>query len=130
MKRAVELREQLRKQIAEHQRILEALQNKLEGCEMAIRAWNGEPEAPVIRKSRANTKQIILNLLEEAKTDGLNSATVVDAAEKRNERIERPTASSLLSRFKAEGLVTYDGRVYRLKKYSASASPEGAKAMH
>lgn len=129
MKRAIELREQLRGQIAEHQKILEALQNKLEGCEMAIRAWNNEPEVTAVRKQRANTKQIILTLLEEAKTDGLNAASAVDAAAKRNEKIERPTASSLLSRFKAEGLVAYDGNVYRLKKYVTPPHAEGG-AMH
>lgn len=123
MQPALELEARLEKQIAE-------LQKQLEGVRMAIRALRGESDKPAVRSPRPNVKQIILSLLEEVGKTGLNATMAVEQAAKRNEQIERPTVSSLLSRFKSDGLVTYDGSVYRLKKYSASASSEGAQAMH
>ena len=115
MKKLEALRDELRAQIGE-------LQQKLAGVEMAIRALSGEPEPPTkaarTRAPRSNVKQYLLNLLEEARDEGLNAGLAVQRAEKRGEQLERGTVSSLLSRFKADGVVKYDGQVYRLAKYA------------
>lgn len=109
-----ELRDALKNQIAE-------LQNKLAGVEMALQTAKGDnPLAATARlqQPRSNVKNILLRMLEEVGPSGLNAATAVEMASKRNEALERPSVSSLLSRFKSDGVVTYDGTVYRLKKYA------------
>ena len=122
MKRAEELRDRLKSQIAD-------LQKQLEGVEMAIRALKGEPEREG-RAGRSNVKAIVLSLLEEAGAKGLNAASLLTAAAKRGETLERATVASLLSRIKSEGVATYDGSVYRLKQFSSSITSEGLSAMH
>ena len=92
-----------------------------------LRTATGEPD-PVLRP-RPQVKPLLLDMLKARGAEGVNADMVVEAAAQRNERIERGTVSSLLSRFKAEGLVFYDGKVYRLAKYASNASME-APAMH
>jgi hypothetical protein len=113
LKQQEELRDRLRREI-------EDLQKKLEGVEMAIRVAKGLSDTPASappKRRSTNVKQTLMSLLEEVGATGLNAMTAVEMAAKKNESIERATASSLLSRFKADELVTFDGRVYRLKKF-------------
>lgn len=122
MKNAEALRDQLKAKIAE-------LQQQLAGVEMAIRAMRGEPTAPTrTRAPRSNVKSYLLALLDEVQARGLNAAMAVELAESRGDTLERGTVSSLLSRFKADGVVTYDGSVYRLTKFAAP--PPDDKADH
>jgi hypothetical protein len=87
-----------------------------------IRDASGEPKVK-LRAPRSNVKQTVLDLLEKAGEAGLNAATAVDTAAKAGTTIERGTVSSLLSRLKNEGVVTYDGSVYRLIKTRPDAGP-------
>ena len=122
MKNAEALRDQLKAKIAE-------LQQQLQGVEMAIRAMRGESAAPVrTRAPRSNVKNYILTLLEEAAERGLNAARAVEIAESRGDALERGTVSSLLSRLKSDGVVTYDGNLYRLKSHSTG--PTAGSAEH
>lgn len=126
MKHAEALRDRLKAQISE-------LQQQLAGVEMTIRAMRGEPATPVrSRAPRSNVKGYILALLEDAQARGLNAAMAVEIAEARGETLERGTVSSLLSRFKADGVVTYDGSVYRLPRYTqnSTASATDHAAVH
>jgi hypothetical protein len=119
MKQLEELRDRIRQQI-------EALQQNLEGIEMSIRTLAGESaEKPVrARAARSNVKNAVLELLQQVKKNGLNASMVVDIwLEKKGEKLERGSVSSLLSRFKSDGAVVYDGKLYRLKEY-APAEPE------
>lgn len=121
MKNAEALRDQLKAKIAE-------LQQQLHGVEMTIRAMRGESAAPVrTRAPRSNVKNYILTLLEEAGERGLNAARAVEIAESKGDTLERGTVSSLLSRLKADGVVAYDGSLYRLSKH-ANAASSGASA--
>ncbi len=117
MKQIESLRDRLRAQISE-------LQQQLAGVEMSLRAVSGEIDRPVTapRAARTNVKQILLHLLDEVGASGLNAAKAVELAGKRNEQIERATASSLLSRFKSDGVVTYDGTNYKLTKFSTGTN--------
>jgi hypothetical protein len=87
-----------------------------------IREANGEPKVK-LRAPRSNVKQAILDLLEKAGETGLNAATAVETAAKAGMTLERGTVSSLLSRLKNEGVVAYDGSVYRLMKHKPEAGP-------
>lgn len=116
MKNAEALRDQLKSKIAE-------LQQQLHGVEMTIRAMRGETAAPVRpRAPRSNVKNYILTLLDEAGERGLNAARAVEIAETRGDTLERGTVSSLLSRLKSDGVIAYDGQVYRLSKYAGGAA--------
>ena len=121
------LRDDLKNQISE-------LQHKLAGVEMALKALSGgdasKQKVPIAKALRTNVKQTLLTLLDEVQTDGLNAAKAVELAEKRGAQLERGTVSSLLSRFKSDNIVTYDGTVYRLAKYSEAKAQETAEALH
>jgi hypothetical protein len=78
-----------------------------------LRELNGEPKTK-LRAPRSNVKKTILELLEQAGDAGLNATSAVETAARSGISLERGTVSSLLSRLKNEGVVVYDGSVYRL----------------
>jgi len=92
----------------------------LKGQEAMIREMMREAggEAPVQnvrhRAARSNVKSAVLDLLAQVGANGLNAAIAVDMASERGQNIERGSVSSLLSRLKNDGVVTYDGSLYRL----------------
>jgi hypothetical protein len=87
-----------------------------------IREARGEPKVK-LRAPRSNVKQTILELLEQAGADGINAASAVEKSARAGVTLERGTVSSLLSRLKNEGIVIYDGSVYRLAKHKGDAGP-------
>lgn len=87
-----------------------------------IREANGEPKVK-LRAPRSNVKQAVLDLLEKVGTEGLNATMAVDMAANAGVTLERGTVSSLLSRLKNEGVVDYNGTVYRLAKFKGEPSP-------
>jgi hypothetical protein len=103
MQALYKLRDDLRREV-------DSLSNQLKGVELAIAVASGaRRDTPRRPKS---TKQAILDYL--ALSEGLNAAMIVQFSEADGYPIPRATASSLLSRFKSDGLVVYDGRLYRL----------------
>jgi cytochrome c556 len=120
------VKESLQRLIAERNRLaaqITALQNKLEGLETAIQLIGGDstqvPPASTDTSKRGQAKTLIVNLLEEVGTAGLNATSAVELAARRGIKLERGTAASTLSRMKGDG-VTYDGDKYRL---SVRATP-------
>ena len=103
-------------------RAMETLKAQEDLIRDMIREANGEPKVKM-RAPRSNVKQAILDLLEKAGEGGLNAATAVETAARAGMTLERGTVSSLLSRLKNEGVVSYDGTVYRLMKYKPEAGP-------
>jgi hypothetical protein len=100
---------------------LEALKNKIGGLDIAISVLEGHSNAsptqvavPTGRKPK--TKKVVLDMLGEVGVDGLVATEAVERAASRGVTLERGTVSSLLSRFKRDGLVDYDGDRYRLKR--------------
>lgn len=96
---------------------IEALQNKLAGLEIAIAYLDSgsierEDDAP-----KTSVKNTLIALLEEAGAKGLNSALAIQKAARRGIKLERGSVSSMLSRFKRDGIAYYDGERYRLKQY-------------
>ena len=87
-----------------------------------IREASGEPKVKQ-RAPRSNVKQTVLALLDQVGAAGLNAASAVELAEQAGTSIERGTVSSLLSRLKNEGVVVYDGTVYRLKEHAEDGTP-------
>lgn len=100
---------------------MEALKNKIAGLEMAMALLNdhGNPAGNSASGStRVNVKGTILDLLRQAGTTGLNAQSAVDIAQARGITLDKGSVSSLLSRFKREGLVVYDGEKYKLKQFA------------
>ena len=104
----------------------EAARARLEEVESLIRQMSGEaPLAALtdIKPRRGGLKEIILDLCEEAGEAGLSTAECVAIArDKRGVHLQPPSVSSTFSRFKADGVLMYDGDRYRLKKYAGPRS--------
>ncbi len=105
---------------------------RLEEVESLIQQMSGEsPFKPFsfageVKPRRGGLKEIILDLCEEAGEAGLSTAECVAIArDKRGVNLQPPSVSSTFSRFKADGVLMYDGERYRLKKY---AGPRSATA--
>ena len=102
-----------------------ALKNRIEGVEIAIEAIsvNQRPLKQRTRHPRGWVKVALLELLEEVGDIGLNAQSAVDLAKQKKIELDRNTVSSLLSRFKRDGVVDHDGHHYRLKGVSRFSSP-------
>lgn len=97
---------------------MEAMKHKIEGLNLAISLIDGGEAGlkPVSRRS--GVKSYILDLLKEVGADGLNAQKAVEMAAQRGHKVDRASVSSLLSRFKQEGTIAYDGTMYRLKEFN------------
>lgn len=98
--------------ITETEREIAALEGKLAGLRLARKTVVGKIGHR--RLPRSGVKQTVIDLLQEVGAEGLNASTAINMASARNIELGRGTVSSLLSRMKNEGVVDYDGTVYRL----------------
>ena len=103
---------------------LEALRARLDEVETIIRAMSGDPvPEATLKPKRGDLKEIILSLYDEAAEGGLSSAECIAAAStKRGVILQPASVSSALSRFKADGVLMYDGERYRLRKFAGPRS--------
>ena len=81
------------------------------------------PDAKRSRSPRSSVKNLVLKMLEDVKQDGLNAALAVEMAAAAGTELDRGSVSSLLSRLRDQGVVAYDGKVYRLKQFVAPPPP-------
>lgn len=107
---------------------IKALENQIVGLRMALDTLNefaetlGDAPEPNRRHERRErhilgTKGLLFALLDESGADGLNARLAVEMATKRGRELRRDSASSMLSRLKADGVVSYDGARYRLVQW-------------
>lgn len=95
-----------------------ALQNKVSGLDMAIAMLQTENDHREEETAPKNSvKATLLALLDEAGATGLNASMAVQKASRRGITLDRGSVSSMLSRFKREGIAIYDGQFYKLKRY-------------
>lgn len=103
----------------------EAIENQIAGIERAISLIGGDEPAPAASAKRGpSNKAIVLDLLKEVGTTGLNAGTAVSLANNRGVTLDRNSVSSMLSRLKRDGVVVYDGEKYRLKEFAPKETPE------
>ena len=114
----------MKKLIEERDRLLremDAIKNQIAGLERAIQLLDGDLGQPHstedAKAGRSNVKRIVLDLLREVGTTGLNAVTACDIAGRRGTNLDRGSVSSLLSRLKREGTVVYDGDRYKLPEF-------------
>lgn len=95
--------------------------------QLLIEIMQGDEPPEKKRAARSNVKQTVLDLLQQVKANGLNANVAVTMAQdERGIRLERGSVSSLLSRMKNEGLVTYRDGLYRLKEHDPFDDDSGA----
>ena len=129
MQKLHDLRESLLVEISQRERELEALRNKLRGIDAAIAAVGGASLSPEPRRrSRRNVKGTVMDLIVKAGMAGVTAHEIVDQAAANGRKFDRPSVSSLLSRLKREGVLSFDGERY----YPAGTSqidPPGLKVV-
>lgn|SRR5262245_61032520 len=110
MQKLIELKDRLAATIAQHQKAIEAFQNQLLGVEQSIKALSLAPGASP--PPRRNVKRAVLGIIQEAGVAGVTPTEVVDRAAAKGRELNRDSVSSLLSRFKRDGVLTFDGERY------------------
>jgi hypothetical protein len=116
--------------ILERDRLLkemEAIKNQITGLERAISLIEGDDESAVAakRSRRGTAKSLLLDMLREVGTTGLNASSASEMASRRGAVLARGTAASNLSRMKADKLVVYDGERYRLPEFTRPTVIQG-----
>jgi hypothetical protein len=106
-------REALLIDISQRERELEALRNRLKGYDAAMAAATGTSVPPgPRRRTRRNVKGTVMDMIVEAGTAGVTAHEIVDKAAAGGRQLDRPSVSSLLSRLKREGVLSFDGERY------------------
>ena len=114
MQKLHDLRDSLLADISQRERELDALRNRLKGIDAAIAALSGNDTPPEPqRRNRRNVKQTAMELILEAGPAGVTAHEIVDRAAVLGRQFDRPSVSSLLSRLKREGILSFDGERYR-----------------
>ena len=114
MQKLIDQRDQLLTEI-------EAIRNKVAGLEMAISLLDGE--RPTGKRSVTSVKGILLDLLKEVGTTGLNAQIAVDLANRRGITLNSGSVGSTLSRFKKDGIIVMNGEKYKLPQFARTAPP-------
>jgi hypothetical protein len=88
---------------------------------MLARAKGESESAPTTEppKRRRNVKKTVMELVDVAGSAGVTAAEIVDRANALGRELDRQSVSSLLSKFKSQGALTFDGERY----YPASKAP-------
>lgn len=107
----------------------DAIDNEIKGIERAIQLVSADQVDPIQGGKKPQTKAIVLELLDEVGTTGLDAATAVRLADEKGQTVEKGSVSSLLSRLKKDGVVQYDGSRYRLPKYVKKHDEDDAFAL-
>jgi hypothetical protein len=115
MQRLIAQRDQMLREI-------DAMRNKVAGLEMAIALIEGDGVNARQFTSKHSVKTVLLDLLKSTGGEGLSAASAVDLAGRRGISLHTGSVSSTLSRFKKDGIVTFDGQRYRLVSEISSAT--------
>lgn len=106
------------------------LETEIQTVERMIRKAKGEaePTEQEVRPRRPNVKGIVLALIQERASLGITPSIAVEIAAQRGVALEKATVSSLLSRLKNDGIVKYDGTVYREVRSAKAPAPSESSA--
>jgi len=113
---------------------LEALRNRIAGLDMAIAILQGAtPTAKTetqVSARRSGVKAFVLDLLQDRGAHGLNAAIAVEIASARGVLMDRASVSSLLSRLKQDGIVSYgEDNMYRLAEFTPAVRDPEIKSL-
>ena len=103
---------------------MEALRNQVAGLELAIALLSEEEPTqrrPVEAASGGesdNVSDLLRVLLQDAGARGINARLAVELAARRGVDLNRSSVSSLLSRMKRDGKLSYQSKRYILKEFA------------
>lgn len=120
MKLLIERRDRLRLEFEAAKARLDEIESLI--CQMAGESVKPIQETLPSKPRRGGLKEIVLSLYNEAGESGLSTAECIAAAERRGVTLQPASVSSTLSRFKADGVLMYDGERYRLKRFAGPRS--------
>jgi hypothetical protein len=116
-KMSVQHLQRLREELAIVQTQIKELQGKEAGLRAAISIVSDEPapaeQAVAPHGRRSPIKDTVLRLAQIHAEHGVVAADIVRFAQAEGVSLDRNSVSSLLSKFKREGALEYDGKVYR-----------------
>lgn len=122
-RKAEEMKQKLLRERETLLRQRDALDSEIKGLERAIALVADDEAKPGTGGKKPQVQGIVLGLLEDVGTTGLDATTAVSLADNKGLTIARNSVSSLLSRLKRDGIVEYDGSKYRLKKFTKKDDP-------
>jgi len=111
MQKLHDLRDGVLVELRQRERDIEALRNRLKGIEASMAALGGEPVIGSQRRNR-NVKKTVMDLIIDAGHAGITAVEIVERAAIAGRRLDRPSVSSLLSRLKREGVLSFNGERY------------------
>ena len=115
MQKLFELREGYKAEIRSLQQQIEVLQNKLLGVEDSIKALGGDVESldsTTGGARRRNVKRTVMAIINQRVKEGVTASEIVTFAADTGRELDRASVSSLLSRLKADQVLTFDGERY------------------
>jgi hypothetical protein len=102
----------------------DAIDSEIKGLERAIALVSADEKSLVGGATgRPQVKTIILDLLKDVGTTGLDATTAVAMANAKGITLDRGSVSSLLSRMKKDDIISYEGGKYRLKEFTPRSEP-------
>ncbi|HEY4941862.1 MAG TPA: hypothetical protein VII56_10570 [Rhizomicrobium sp.] len=113
MQKLIELRDRQAGDVADLEKRLAEARVRLHAYDTAIATMGGHALPVGGRKRQPNVKKTVLNIVNEAAAHGVTANEVVDKGAAQGRTLERNSVSSLLSRLKREGVLTFDGARYR-----------------
>jgi hypothetical protein len=108
-----ELRDQQAAVVADLEHKLAEARVRLNAYETAIATVEGSPIPTGQKGRRSNVKKMVMDLINEAAQAGVTAVSVVERGGALGKQLDRGSVSSLLSRLKREGTLTFDGERYR-----------------
>jgi len=118
IKKLEEERAQIEAQIADLEAKLSGLRGVADGLERAMTIVAGKEllpnrDVPTRRERARGVKEAVLGAVQNAGPKGLTVGQLMDRTQREGIHLERGTVSSLLSRFKREGILDMeDGRYF------------------
>ncbi len=112
--------QKLREQVQRVDGEIRSLQDKRSGLLLAMSVLTDEPlpeaEMPSqqpVRRTRLPLKDIVLRMVDAHSDRGVVAADIVEMGKAEGMDLDRNSVSSLLSRFKRDGVLSHDGGRYR-----------------
>lgn len=113
MEKLFELRDRQASDVADLEKRLAEARVRLHAYDTAIATMGGHALPVGGRLRQPNVKKTVMGLVHDAASNGITALEVVDRAAGKGRTLDRNSVSSLLSRMKREGTLTFDGERYR-----------------
>jgi hypothetical protein len=95
---------------------IEALRNKLDGLEIAIKLVSDETtQTSFASEGRTRVSETLVDLLRTAGENGLKPREAIELAEQNGKHLNRGSVYTLLNRMERTGIIVHENARYRLR---------------